>query len=80
MSRGAQIPGATSHGRINYVWWRLIFLEYSVCNLLHVPLLGTEILRWILDFGKILCSPAHVDRLLGRAGDRLSLVFIFMQN
>jgi hypothetical protein len=53
---GAQISGARSSGRLNFVRWRLMFVGPSVSYLNYCTLLAPIILRWLLYFFKI-CVP-----------------------
>lgn len=60
-TRGAEIPDASSPGRLNFVRWRLTLVKFSVCYLLHTILLAPRVLRCFLAFlflgGGDLCTP-----------------------
>ena len=58
--RDAQIPGAWSPRRLNFVLLRLIFvsLQYGIC---FVTLLVPRILRWLLDSFQKIVHPCCTD-------------------
>jgi len=55
------MPGARSSVRVNFVLWRMIFLDTQY--LLHATVLTSGIFKWIIDLWKI-CGPLFCSHIL----------------
>jgi hypothetical protein len=58
-TRDAQIPGARSPWRQYFKRCRLIFVDSQYGTWLHVTLMASRILMWLLRFWKI-CAPLYI--------------------